>query len=67
MSLGLIRFLQSGPWLMGKMNREGGRPKSGDVGRRRRGEGGQGGEVGQGEPADGVEVKDWGLDGARRR
>ena len=32
-----------------------------------RGEGGQGGEVGQGEPADGVEVKDWGLDGARRR
>ena len=54
MSLGLIRFLQSGPWLMGKMNREGGRPKSGDVGRRRRGEGGQGARGDHGAPVEGL-------------
>ena len=70
-------LLQQGPWNQrflanrplagfGKGNREGW-PDPGEVGRRRRGEGGQGGKVGQGEPVDGVWVKDCGLDGARRR
>lgn len=46
----VLNGLQSGPWTKGRRSREGGRPNSGEVARRRRGPEGQGPSGGRGTP-----------------